>query len=74
MYDINHDGIITYDEMLQIVQSVYKMVGQMIEFAEDEATPEMVCSDQLYFHAGMYADKKVLGGIRQYSEWTKSSK
>ena len=64
MYDINHDGTITSDEMLQIVQSVYKMVGPMVELAEDENTPEKVHSDQLCFHAGMYADKKVLGGIR----------
>ena len=66
MYDINDDGTIAHEEMLQIVQSVYKMVGQMIELADDEATPEMVRSDQVFFHAhaGVCADKKDLGGIR----------
>lgn len=27
LYDINNDGLITYDEMLQIVQSIYDMTG-----------------------------------------------
>lgn len=28
LYDINNDGLITYDEMLQIVQSIYDMTGK----------------------------------------------
>ena len=43
LYDINHDGFITYDEMLQIVRSIYKMTGQMVRLPEDEDTPEKVC-------------------------------
>lgn len=42
MYDINGDGYITYDEMLQIVRSIYKMTGQMVRLPEDEDTPEKV--------------------------------
>lgn len=42
MYDINQDGFITYDEMLQIVKSIYKMTGQMVKLPEDEDTPEKV--------------------------------
>lgn len=43
LYDINQDGFITYDEMLQIVRSIYKMTGQMVRLPEDEDTPEKVC-------------------------------
>jgi hypothetical protein len=42
LYDINGDGFITYDEMLQIVRSIYKMTGQMVRLPEDEDTPEKV--------------------------------
>jgi Ca2+-binding EF-hand superfamily protein len=40
LYDIDGDGFITYDEMLQIVQSIYKMTGQMVKLPADEDTPE----------------------------------
>ncbi|MBW0543671.1 hypothetical protein O181_083386 [Austropuccinia psidii MF-1] len=40
LYDIDGDGFITYDEMLQIVQSIYKMTGQMVVLPPDEDTPE----------------------------------
>lgn len=46
LYDINQDGFITYDEMLAIVRSIYKMTGQMVKLPEDEDTPEKVCSLQ----------------------------
>ncbi|CBQ67931.1 probable FRQ1-regulator of phosphatidylinositol-4-OH kinase [Sporisorium reilianum SRZ2] len=40
LYDIDGDGTITYDEMLTIVKSIYKMTGQMVKLPEDEDTPE----------------------------------
>ncbi|KAF5320877.1 hypothetical protein D9619_000512 [Psilocybe cf. subviscida] len=40
LYDIDKDGTITYDEMLQIVQSIYKMTGDMVKLPTDEDTPE----------------------------------
>ncbi|CAE6411879.1 unnamed protein product [Rhizoctonia solani] len=40
LYDIDGDGFITYDEMLQIVRSIYKMTGQMVKLPADEDTPE----------------------------------
>ena len=40
LYDTNHDGYITREEMEAIVDSIYKMVGQMVEFSEDEDTPQ----------------------------------
>ena len=50
MYDIDRDGAIAYDEMLQIVRSVYKLVGQTVQTPKDEDTPEKVRSDQACFH------------------------
>jgi Ca2+-binding EF-hand superfamily protein len=43
LYDIDKDGYITYDEMLQIVQSIYKMTGEMVKLPADEDTPEKAC-------------------------------
>jgi Ca2+-binding EF-hand superfamily protein len=40
LYDIDKDGTITYEEMLQIVQSIYKMTGEMMKLPPDEDTPE----------------------------------
>lgn len=42
LYDIDGDGTITYDEMLTIVKSIYKMTGQMVKLPEDEDTPQKV--------------------------------
>ncbi|KAG0190554.1 Neuronal calcium sensor 1 [Apophysomyces sp. BC1034] len=40
LYDIDNDGFITYDEMLHIVDAIYKMVGSMVKLQPDEDTPE----------------------------------
>jgi Ca2+-binding EF-hand superfamily protein len=40
LYDINKDGHISYQEMLSIVQAIYKMTGQMLKLPENEETPE----------------------------------
>ena len=42
LYDINGDGTISYDEMLKIVEAIYKMTGQVVRLPPDEDTPEKV--------------------------------
>lgn len=42
LYDIDKDGLITYDEMLRIVESIYAMTGEMVKLPADEDTPQKV--------------------------------
>lgn len=39
-YDRDKDGFISNEEMLKVVEAVYKMIGNMIEYPEDEDTAE----------------------------------
>lgn len=38
-YDIDGDGRISREDMLVVVEAIYRMMGSMVEVGEDEATP-----------------------------------
>uniref|UniRef100_A0A672Q9W8 Neuronal calcium sensor 1 n=1 Tax=Sinocyclocheilus grahami TaxID=75366 RepID=A0A672Q9W8_SINGR len=40
LYDLDNDGYITRDEMLNIVDAIYQMVGNTVDLPEEENTPE----------------------------------
>ncbi len=39
LYDCDHDGYITREEMSSVVDAIYQMVGHMVELSEDN-TPQ----------------------------------
>ena len=40
LYDLDNNGTITRDEMLQIVKAIFSMVGNHAQFKDDDNTPE----------------------------------
>lgn len=40
LYDHDEDGFISRDEMVKIVDAIYKMIGSMVTLPPDENTPE----------------------------------
>ncbi|XP_055898829.1 neuronal calcium sensor 1 [Biomphalaria glabrata] len=40
LYDLDNDGYITREELLDIVDAIYRMVGESVTLPEEENTPE----------------------------------
>lgn len=58
MYDIDGSGFITRDEMLVIVQAIYKMIGIVGDLAEEESTPEERV-DHIFEHMDKNSDDQL---------------
>ncbi|WAR31250.1 NCS1-like protein [Mya arenaria] len=40
LYDVDSDGFITRTEMIEIIDAIYNMVGNLMDLPNDENTPE----------------------------------
>jgi len=68
LYDIDKDGYITWDEMLQIVRSIYKMTGSTHKLPPDEDTPEKRV-EKIFNHMDRDRDARLT-----YEEFVEGSK
>ncbi|CAB1319696.1 unnamed protein product [Coregonus sp. 'balchen'] len=69
LYDLDNDGYITRDEMLNIVDAIYLMVGNTVELPEEENTPEKRV-DRIFAMMDKNADGKLT--LQEFQEGSKA--
>uniref|UniRef100_G3PEF2 Neuronal calcium sensor 1 n=1 Tax=Gasterosteus aculeatus aculeatus TaxID=481459 RepID=G3PEF2_GASAC len=69
LYDLDNDGYITRDEMLNIVDAIYQMVGNSVELPEEENTPEKRV-DRIFAMMDKNADGKLT--LQEFQEGSKA--
>uniref|UniRef100_A0A8D2ZQD3 Neuronal calcium sensor 1 n=1 Tax=Scophthalmus maximus TaxID=52904 RepID=A0A8D2ZQD3_SCOMX len=69
LYDLDNDGYITRDEMLNIVDAIYQMVGNTVELPEEENTREKRV-DRIFAMMDKNADGKLT--LQEFQEGSKA--
>ncbi|KAG1973990.1 neurocalcin-delta [Pimephales promelas] len=69
LYDLDNDGFITRDEMLNIVDAIYQMVGNTVDLPEEENTPEKRV-DRIFAMMDKNADGKLT--LQEFQDGSKA--